>query len=134
MSIESWTAQYYKRPAKAAATSPLDAVKHSLKKWKGLKAKNRREHDLVVKNHKIYDGDGDSLSIDGSTCALCVLMKRENSFIPDCDNCPITKATGKACCGGDSDDPYNTWTFSGNPKPMIKVLKATRNYLLEQTK
>ncbi len=115
MSLESWKEEFYSDYPKNMTT--FDAIKHSLKKWKGAKDKNLNKHCLVYLNTRV-SGPGflesAALRFDSNSCALCHLFLENN-----CRDCPIAIETGKPC-----DDVDSTWNASRNdPKPMIKLLK-----------
>lgn len=128
MSLNSWKQEFYQGRIKVAAKDPITATQHSLKKWKGLKAKNLEKHALRpffgdIENQKT----GKEFSIDNSTCALCVHTQAISISRGDCSRCPIVAATGAKCDGEGS--PYGMWIKNNDPKPMIQLLKATLKHL-----
>jgi len=81
MSLASWKKEFYKTPA--YEVSKRFALKHSLRKWQGLLAKNRRKHRVGFNGIEVYD-ENDYLTIDSSSCALC------NHYMEnECNGCPL---------------------------------------------
>ena len=131
MSLNSWKQEFYQGRIKTAAKDPITATQHSLKKWKGLKAKNLEKHGLKPSYGNIVNPDTDrAFSIDAGSCALCVSTKTRWDDGVVCSMCPIHQATGDKCDGGGS--PYIMWIKNHDPKPMIQLLKRTLNYLKEK--
>lgn len=116
MGIRSWKKEFYSPLSKV---SRKGALAHALKKWIGLRASNLKRHGLKVGEYKdIFDIDEKStfladprLYVDGSSCALCI-------HYDECDECPIFVATGTHC-----KDQFDKWYHSGDPEPMIRLLK-----------
>ena len=73
----SWLAKYYPVPAnKVKDESWHDCLKHSLRKWIGLRPANMLRHGLISIGGTIYariiPGDaGFVLSVTDLSCALC---------------------------------------------------------------
>jgi hypothetical protein len=130
MSLKTWKAEFYPRLAHDCKTG-LEAVHHSLQKWKGLKrsalAKHgvRREEDgYLVDNNTDYEG---ALSLDDDTCALCHVFYDADSFRDEhCDKCPLKIETGRRCA--DDDSIYQRYITTGRgAKQMVAVLKKIRD-------
>lgn len=105
MSLASWKKEFYKTPAHKV--SERFALKHSLRKWRGLLYKNRRKHKVYFAGTKVYD-DHNLLSIDESSCALCHHYQ-EN----ECRGCPL------GGCGA----AYVKAICHENIVPMIRLLE-----------
>jgi hypothetical protein len=132
MSLFTWKQKYFS-DIHEAAEDPITAVEHSLKKWKGLKAKNLAKHDLKIVMNDVYDPDLEiELGIDSGSCALCLWSGRDCEDDYDCTQCPIYEITGKVCDGLGS--PFAAWLEHNDPEPMIKVLKHCRKHLKGEVK
>ena len=71
MSLSSWIKKFY--PVKASQlknASDLKCVKHALRKWKGAKSKNLKQHGVSYKEFIIEDTSW-SFSFDSDSCSLC---------------------------------------------------------------
>lgn len=138
MSIETWKAEFYPEEADIAAEKgALEATKHSLLKWEGLRKENKDKHGLGqgVGGGRVLVFGGESFRIDSGTCALCgfVGLKEES-----CESCPFYLANGFDCSGDleEYDEeieeyPYHSYTKTGDPEPMIECLEKTLEYLEE---
>jgi len=122
MSLESWKAEFYPKPANIVPES--GAVSHSLKKWIGLRPENLEKHRVRKVLQSVADGFR-RISIDGDSCALCMhyLLTINGSSSTPCEFCPLGKHLGRACDRGISA-PYGIWARTGNPEPMIAALTA----------
>lgn len=81
MSLASWKKEFYRKPANKV--SKRYALRHSLRKWIGLRSCNRKKHDVslyeggLINNSDITNEDFDDFDcvdffkIDDSTCSLC---------------------------------------------------------------
>lgn len=122
MSLKTWKKEFYKtKPSKRM--SQRTAIEHSILKWTGLLPKNMSKHELSKWSFFIED-DKESFEIDVSSCALCVkyLGKKKSHELDACAACPLAQHLGSPC---DVDEkPYLAWRRTGNPRPMIKALKA----------
>ncbi len=135
MSLSSWKKEFYKGRIKQAAKDPLAAVEHSLKKWKGLRAKNIAAHKVEISHGDVFNPvTCNSFSIDADSCALCQMCKYDDGYSRiNCSKCPIVQVTGKVCDGSQATpSPYGVWVKEGNPEPMIAVLKQVRKHLKAQ--
>lgn len=115
MTIKSWKKEFYPVPAENAAKTDLMALRHTLKKYLGLRKENIKKHELLHLRNVIQD-DNDCFVFSGNTCALC------EKYNDNCDNCPITKQEGESCNGSD-DNVYLQLANNGNPEPMIELMK-----------
>lgn len=129
MSLESWKAEFYPTPATEPQTA-IEALEHSLRKWRGLTASNLKHHRLRKSVMCLAD-DWDQLDIDGESCALCQLFNFAHGR-EGCTSCPITLYR----CKDSEEEPllveycyreYRAWTehkeASADPYPMIKLLE-----------
>ena len=130
MSLETWKAKYYPIAVhKKADWTEAEALQHSLNKWLGLRRAKLAEHDLIksTENSAIFGVLPQvRFTVDGSTCALCALYFDTHFGDCACANCPLFKIRGRRCDersknGGVS--PYQTFVKTGNPEPMIDLLK-----------
>jgi hypothetical protein len=129
MSLKTWKAEFYPRPASACKTG-LEAIHHSLQKWKGLKRSSLAKHgvykgDVYLTNDKTdYE---ESFSLDDDTCAMCMVFYDVDSFRDEhCDKCPLKIETGKRCA--DDDSIYQRYITTGRgAKQMVAVLKKSRD-------
>ena len=71
MSLQTWMDEFYPTPAQKFPTE-LEAVEHSLRKWKGLTKENLEKHSVVHCRFSIRDDAHVQLDIDSTTCALRV--------------------------------------------------------------
>lgn len=126
MTLKSWCKEFMpKMPTKRL--TKLQAIEHSLRKWKGLTKANLKKHDLSREHYWIEDGEKDSLlDIDADTCALCVKYydDKADTFRDACLACPLFRTLGKPCDHLKSS-PYAIWKDTGNPNPMIRALEKT---------
>ena len=84
----------------------LEAAKHSLQKWIGLKPSNLKKHGITLGN---IDFD-----LNDSTCALCLYTDGV------CENCPMVTIADDCC--EDARSSYDKWT-DGKIMPMLNSLK-----------
>lgn len=119
MSLESWKKEFY--PVNASEIkSKIEAIKHSILKWRGLQKSNLEKHKLYINDYIIIDNNSNSLFIDDTSCALCNLYLKKSN----CENCPLYIYLGHRC-DYTTNSPYYRFYMHGNPKPMIKALKET---------
>ena len=140
MSLKTWMAKYYPTDAKKVKTT-REALKHSLRKWRGLYPGILKEHGLE-KNTDIYSNICDEfndLAIDVSTCALChkfLGYDPENEAPPEhqrCTKCPLKIISGYRCDDHDYR-MYQKWSEGGDPKPMVKLLEKALRKLSKKRK
>lgn len=119
MSLKTWKKEFYTSVEAAAKRGPKAALKHSIRKWEGLKGKNLKKHDLTVNDYRDLSDDDGEFVVDDKSCALCVYVREPLGGI-NCEKCPIVKVTGKPCDGDDS--PWEEWIDNKNPLPMNRLL------------
>ncbi len=141
MSLDSWKAEFYAVEADPWNGSTLEAIEHSLKKWRGLRRANMVRHNVFKEERIALIRDADTiqpLALGGNTCALCTLfydasaIARRKSLddLPECHLCPLVKS-GRASCE-QSLSPYMHWAKSGDPEKMIADLKHAHNHAAEE--
>lgn len=117
MSLKSWKEEFY--PVRAAdATHPLQ---HSLQKWIGLRPENLERHEVFINSDSNVESEnGDSLSIDSSSCALCTIYLDNG-----CADCPLIKAHEAPCdqIGWGGENPFAAWCSDHYPEPMIQIIQ-----------
>lgn len=116
MSEKTWRDRYYPETSyRASEKSNEHMLRHSIKKWWGLRPSALKAHGCYIKQRYLRDSCGSPLSfcIDGSTCALCRVYA-DNS----CSGCPLKNTTDR--CRTKYPDLFET----GSPYPMIKALIA----------
>jgi hypothetical protein len=117
MSLDSWKKEFYKTPA--YEVSKRFALKHSLRKWRGLLYRNRKKHNVKFSGLEIYDDD-DGLTIDDESCALC-----QHYLHKECKKCPL----------GSCSKEYGLALDHRKVVPMIRLLeKAIKNQKAYKTK
>jgi hypothetical protein len=142
MSYKTWAAEYYPKPAREAIGTPLEAAKHSLQKWIGLRKENMEKHGVLrritASGSNIVIGDllwrGNDLVISWESCALC---RYAGSYYitASCSGCPLYEVRGQIpCCeaSGSAINAFFAYTRRGDPEPMIEDLQATVR-MLEKT-
>jgi hypothetical protein len=127
MSLQTWKEEFY--PIPASECRKEDAVKHSLRKWIGLKKENLKKHGLrhlggswisEVENNE------NGIVTSSPSCALCTLFVcGPESGI----RCPILGFSGRTC-----DDQYQCFTVDKHPECMIKLLSEVDVWYDEQLK
>ena len=128
MSLSSWKREFYRTPANKV--SKRYALRHSLKKWIGLKLSNTKKHkvslfDLRLVNNASFEDECvhkpyNSLQINDDTCALCKHFLDTGGGKDSCDGCPLNEV-GFCCL--DFNSPYDQFTDGGSAIPMIKALR-----------
>ena len=120
MTLESWKEEFYPQYPIESMTK-MQAIKHSIIKWTGLRKENLSRHDLQVDNEGDIKYKGDYFFIDGGSCALCV--KYFSKIHPSCENCPLYKLLGNSCDAPTVSSPFNIWQDREDPEPMIAALQ-----------
>lgn len=131
MSISSWKKRFYPVDVDEKLTN-LEAVQHSLKKWRGLVPVELKKHGLTVTAYSdIADKQGSQFSIDSTSCALCF----KHDQINNCRTCPLTRVRGGVRCDTSRKDeqlsPWSQWTMRQQPGPMIMWLMRAEQTLLK---
>lgn len=142
MSVSSWLKEFYPVDASEGMTN-LEAVRHSLQKWRGLKPENLQRHRVNVKSPagffrsgRLLEGRSNGgLLINGETCALC----HKHAEMDDCKSCPIVRALRRRCDARTQRDecgrltsPWHRFDEFANPEPMIAILEKTEAALLRE--
>lgn len=98
MSIESWKAELYPKPA--CETTVEEAAEHSLQKWKGYLPENMARHSIEFSNLSLsrlpFASQG--------TCALCHHhwdSRKYHTSRTECVTCPL-ELIGEGCLTSDS--------------------------------
>lgn len=124
MSLASWKAEFYPMPADEVPAK--DAAMHSLVKWIGLRKKNLARHGIYRTGNEIADENADYISIDDSSCALCVHYAKYKSGWSGCKGCPLYEVRGGGRCDKYMEEelvpPYTEFLTNGDPEPMIEWL------------
>jgi len=132
MSLKTWKKQYMP-DAHNHVGRGIEAVEHSLKKWRGLLPANLKRHGM---QHPVEWEDYNSvireikhpitedLIIDADNCALCF----HHPY--GCGSCSLKVTLGAAC--DRPGQPYDLWVTSGRVHPMIKALERTLKRLKER--
>jgi len=103
---EQWLKAFYPCSAQEAAARGVDeAVRHSLRKWRGLRQENLAKYACALPPIKVNE----------ETCALCVLFIGNE----DCQGCPIADAT--FCCNN-VVGAFSRYDLRRDPEPMIQIL------------
>lgn len=141
MSLQTWMDEFYPTPAQKFPTE-LEAVEHSLRKWKGLTKENLKKHCVDQHRFSIIDASDVKLDIDCTTCALCQYHVESPEYIADCNKCILKKVNVSEFNGQqyscDSTMPekhtgiYQEFMSYGNPQPMIELLEKAKAYLCQQ--
>lgn len=132
MSLKTWKQEFYSISAtQAAKFSDLRAVEHSLLKWTGLKKSNLKKHNMEKSVGRLrIEDEQEELKIDSSSCALCQkYLERYDS----CVGCPLYESRGGVRCdaekGNEETNPYEYWTYYGNPYRMINALRKAKKFV-----
>jgi len=139
MSLKTWKREFYPKTAKQAARgSALAAARHSLQKWTGLLAKNLRKHGVESNGSGVWDSTNsfdDWCSFDASTCALCKKFLDDDAPfpVPACATCPLFETLGGRSCST-YRQPYDVFSATGDPNPMIRALRRTVKRLEREAK
>lgn len=133
MSLETWKAEFYPEDAALFYTeqrSALEAVEHSLRKWRGLLPENLAKHGVEKDGIGIKETRRISCKerfwFRAENCALCEwsLKARDGGETPmdeECDCCPL-----QGCA-----HEYRAAIY-GNPTPMIRLLESAREKLIAE--
>lgn len=126
MSLSSWKKEFYSTPANKV--SARYALKHSLKKWLGLKPVNRKKHKVSLDGTDLMNTsdiqraeDGEDVKCFEFTDKTCALCQHFSGLRDDCEKCPLTKAGIARCCY--SGSPFYLFIDNHNALPMIKALE-----------
>lgn len=120
---KEWLEKYYPVKPNSLMTQE-EALNHSLKKWEGLDCSTLSEYRLTKMANTIYEGDKKVISINGETCALCVLYydtTTQDGEYDICGECPLRIKTGFVC--DDTFSPYDFWCRNVSNTRMTKALR-----------
>jgi len=125
MTIQTWEAEFYPVEAVERSTNPIEATKHSLRKWEGLREENLKKHNVHIYINRVCEGDAEviGIGIGADSCALCLYSR----YV--CELCPIFKFKGGPCDTYE-DSEFHQWLRKGDPEPMISLLKSVLESLL----
>jgi|GEM_PF-3278397 len=128
MSLTTWRKEFY--PTFAQDATSENAIEHSIRKWVGLRSENLQKHNVTTNGSSLHDG-ANSLWIDASTCALCVVYyDHSERTVSACSRCPLFRVRGNVACDKarpeekPNREPYFLFTALRDPEPMIDWLKA----------
>lgn len=137
MSRESFLSEFYPLPATSATKTWIEAIKHAVRKWKGLLPDNVKKHNQKVPYDSplyVFDENGRiTLVYSAKTRSLCIkndeiLFGSPSRNREPCKECPLWKLTGVNCM--QKDTPYNKTLRGGNPQVLIDALYATQWFIL----
>jgi hypothetical protein len=148
VSIETWKAEFMPRSANQATSTWLEAVDHSLAKYKGFTKENLEKHDLGLGVIDMYT--------DSDSCACC---RKADWMMSDgytgCRRCPIglltvdeLRPTDLRCVSAVSSSmcpsrksPFYDFSRAiyralegyeyPDPQPMIALLERARQYVID---
>ena len=132
MTLETWKKEFYPKEPKARMTK-VEAIEHSLRKWKGLTQENTEKHFVEIEEGYVVEKDMygvvDTFCVDSYSCALCIkyfdyVTSRQDYMKSECRKCPLAKCLGGRCDDGDNS-PYRIFMDANNPYPMITALENT---------
>lgn len=143
--LEDWLRVYYPISATewvARLNDPLslftilDLLDAAILKWSGAAPKILEEYNLIRDDHTLVcDITEQTFEFSTDTCSLCLLAYDLRSEYP-CPRCPITQARGGIPCYKPLEeeyyDPYASFTRTGDNKPMIAVLEATKEFIQQR--
>ena len=129
---QDWLNKYYPIPAKECLEA--DALDNSILKWSGLYPSILKRYGIVRKYDDLFTMIFDEclLRIDDQTCALCKFYFKTSS----CIECPLSIARGNVSCDvittKETYSPYETWSWIGDPKPMLRDLRKAKRAQIKQ--
>ncbi len=131
--MNSWEEEFYPLTAEESCYTDLQAVDHSILKWRGLTKENLEKYGLVKEKDSLFITKPlFEMQIDGDNCALCHRHSNNDS----CGDCPLFEVRDGVMCTDTLDSeltsPFNKWKVTGDPQPMIKWLEKTRKLVLEK--
>jgi len=138
MSFKTWIKEFYPVPVEELPKdiSDIQAINHSLKKWKGALPKNTKKHNVIYSDYEIMEGTSTkTLQFFGETCALCKKYYHDKqiitNFVEHCfdpvDNtrcCPIVDMLNRTqTCN------MTFFTSKNDVKEMVTLLKRTLKFV-----
>lgn len=140
MSLETWKAEFY--PVNAnVEMSEEEAIKHSIKKWEGLKPENLSKHFVELDFYgdiiEPYNIEFSEFSISNSSCALCAKFYNadENGILTfnGCESCPLYKKLGFECGRSDDDNhAKDGWAYYEDLKSPDLMLENLKSLLTDK--
>ena len=139
MTYKEWCDQYYFITAQEVVPEgKIEVVKHSLRKWIGIKQALSSGEASVMSGTLMFANDDSAFTPDSSTCSLCeyadaksVEARAKGSRDEDiCRHCPIVEVRGSSCSGYNSE--WYAWAQHEDPKPMVKLLQHVLKTLEDQ--
>lgn len=116
MSKETWKEAFYPITAHEVAKKNFEEIiKHSLKKWVGLRKDNLKCHGLTEP----------PFFVEGDNCSLCSAYRSSQLSGDECDDCPLFKLRDVPCYQPGKTNtpaPWSAWSRCNNPEPMIILL------------
>ena len=131
MSLKEWKEKYYPVAAEEIANTkgvgPIKLIKHSLRKWEGLRELDK--YKLAKKGKGfICSETREIFFVDDKSCSLC--REYYSIFnVNECSKCPIFKYQKRKC-----SDEFEIWVFIDYPEPMIKLLEQTLEFYKEKNR
>lgn len=123
--LKSWLKAFYKPITKARTWSDKKCFEHTLKKYEGTTPKVLTKYKLRRDTAVLEDVSHDFAAFNHDSCSLC---KKYYNYLANnpctnnpCKGCPID--TSGVRCGVLSKNPYSVFVSTGNPKPMIELMK-----------
>lgn len=126
MSLSTWLAEHLPMSA-SSVRNYVDALRHSLRKWTGLRRTVLEKHGLEARKASIVDLQTCRLlPINSDNCALCHVTFIVDVEGSDCVNCPLYQHLGRRCdCNKEGESPFAAWVRRQDPEPMIRALKKS---------
>ena len=131
MSIQTWKQEFY--PTEARNTLIQKALSHTIRKWKGLRPKNLRKHNLCVKRRdiKLYDKENlrgfvQAFKFNSDNCALCIHHLVIDNNIDRCETCPLYIVRGQLKCTVQRPSMETHHPFYYKPKAMLAWLQLAK--------
>ncbi len=128
MTLSTWKAEFY--PIEASKVrGKRKALKHSLRKWIGLRKGNLEKHGGEAYQGDLRFADG-IFEVDSDSCALCELYV---GLQGTCEKCPLLAAHAGTRCDhqnkGEVFTPFADFLENSNPEPMIRLLRKALRQL-----
>lgn len=131
MSLQTWIDEHIAGLSTIAPNDNVAQLRHSLRKWQGLRFEVLAKHNLALinRNTLVERSGRKRLYINSTNCALCLARKTVSGSVL-CDGgpnshrvpnpCPLFSLLGESC---DSiGKPFFVWCDTEDPEPMIDAL------------
>lgn len=135
MTLKTWIAEFYPVPAENLKEAfDSTCIKHSIKKWEGLRPDALKRHDVTF-DRGTLEGEGGLLEINDLSCALCVKHLNPKDEV-ECYFCPLERVRGNVPCDCETFEeersPFAVACREGamdepDVEPMIYWLKECEN-------